>query len=162
MVFELKLRSQSYHLGSIGYRFGDLQHWSIFKKYLTLTHRHKICMAPIMTNDSILDASKYSPNKTQQIPSKLNNVEAFMDRKPEKVKYFIFLEFWPIFRYFSDTPPKFQLHFCSNWYIYMYSLIVLWKRSFSTIYKGLNFGHKIRLNNSKYSVALKYSVLNIF
>ena len=64
--FELKLRSQSYHVGSIGYRFGDLQNWPIFKKKLTLSHGQKICMAPIMTNDSILDASKYS----QQNPSK--------------------------------------------------------------------------------------------
>ena len=63
---ELKLRSQSYHVGSIGYRFGDLQNRPIFKKNLTLTHRQKICMAPIMTNDSIFDASKYF----QQNPSK--------------------------------------------------------------------------------------------
>ena len=37
--FELKLRSQSYHVGSISYRFGDIQNWPIFKKKLTLTHR---------------------------------------------------------------------------------------------------------------------------
>ena len=66
MGFELKLKSQSYHVGSIGYRFEDLQNWPIFKKNLTLTHRQKICMAPIMTNDSILDATKYP----QQNPSK--------------------------------------------------------------------------------------------
>ena len=30
--FELKLRSQSHHVGSIVYQFGDLQNWPIFKK----------------------------------------------------------------------------------------------------------------------------------
>ena len=30
--FKLQLISQSYHVGSIGYRFGDLQNWPIFKK----------------------------------------------------------------------------------------------------------------------------------
>ena len=60
------LRSQSHHKGSIGDRFEDLQNWPIFKKKLTLTHRQKVCVVPIMTNDSILDESKYS----QQNPHK--------------------------------------------------------------------------------------------
>ena len=41
----------------------DLETFKIdqfLKKNLTFTHRQKVCMAPIMTNDSILDASKHS------------------------------------------------------------------------------------------------------
>ena len=47
-------------------------------------------MAPIMTNDSILDASKYS----QQNPFKqLNSAEAGLDRKEEKMQNDIFRKF---------------------------------------------------------------------
>ena len=41
-------------------------------------------MAPILTNDRILDASKYAT---------ANNAEAFMDKKEEKVKNVIFEQF---------------------------------------------------------------------
>ena len=46
-------------------------------------------MAPIMANDSILDASIF-PTKPIQ---KLNNADAGLDRKEEKVKDRIFREF---------------------------------------------------------------------
>ena len=60
-------------------------------------------MAPIITNDSFLDASKYS----LQNPFKLNSAEAGLYRKEEKVQNDIFRKFGPIFRYFSDISPKF-------------------------------------------------------
>ena len=59
-VLILSPKEAANHEGCIGGRFGDLQNGPIFKKNLTLTHRQKICIAPIMTIDSILDASKYS------------------------------------------------------------------------------------------------------
>ena len=72
------------------------------KKHLLWPIGKKICMAPIMTNDSILDASK------------LNSAEAGLDRKEEKVKNRIFREFSLIFRYLSSSPPKFLRYFCSD------------------------------------------------
>ena len=77
---------------------------------MALTCQQKVSMTPIVTNNSILDASKYkTPTKPIQ---QLNSAKAFMDRKPEKVQNGIFSDFLPILRYFSGTPPKFHRHFC--------------------------------------------------
>ena len=58
-------------------------------------------MGPILTNDSIFDASKYS----QQNPC--NSAEAFLNGKLEKLKNGIFREFRIILRDFSGSVPKF-------------------------------------------------------
>ena len=55
-------------------------------------------MAPILTNDRILDASKYAT---------ANNAEAFMDKKEEKLKNYFFREFPPIFGISAILPPNF-------------------------------------------------------
>ena len=60
--FALKLRCQFYNLNDIGYPFGDQS----LKKFRLWPIGKKVCMAPIITNDSILDAPKYS----QQNPFK--------------------------------------------------------------------------------------------
>ena len=54
----IKLRSQSYHVGSIGYRFEDLQ---TLKDILNLTHQKKVCLPPILTNDCILKYFQLNP-----------------------------------------------------------------------------------------------------
>ena len=55
------------------------------KKNLTLIHRQKICMAPIMTNDRILDASKHS----QQNPSKSKTAVWTGRKKRCKMTFFV-------------------------------------------------------------------------
>ena len=46
-------------------------------------------------------------SKNFALQTNAHNAEAGLDRKEEKVKNGIFREFWPIFRYFSDTPLNF-------------------------------------------------------
>ena len=56
----------------------------------------------------------------------LNSAEAFMYNKTEKVKNYIFREFWPIFWYFSGTLPKIDRRVCSDWWHYIFQSNTYW------------------------------------
>ena len=117
-----------------------------FKKCFDLTHRQKICMASILTNDTIFDAG----NTTKRI-QQLKNAYRFMDRKAEKVKNLIFREFQPILRYCYGTLSKFYQTFCINRYHCMFpknwKIDILIKSCFSMTNKCANFGLKTRHND---------------
>ena len=85
-----------------------------FQTIWTLAHQQKVCMAPILTNSSILDASKYSQHNPLDIWAAYSCTE---NQKRKRMAFFV--NFY-IFLVISSNPPKFHRHFCSNRYHFIF------------------------------------------
>ena len=88
------------------------------------------------------------------------NAEASMNRKPEKVKKGIFRQFWPIFRCFSGTQPKFHQNFCSDWYHYIFQNRTHWYFYQKIILRWLKKVATLDIQSDKITILVDSKTLN--
>ena len=107
-------------------------------------------MAAIMTNDSVLDAPKYS----QQNPSKSKTTLQLLwtgNQKSSKIAFFVNFDlFFGISLILLLNFTDFFAATNISTYFKFLPIDIFMKTSFPTIYKAANFGHKIRLNDSNF------------